>query len=367
MKLRKSKENQDKALSKYTKRLIKLIRNTAGLNRNVDNFYYLDIFFGREYFLNQDTVYVTTYGGWTYDVMENETDSINLIDLYSVKLLKEYPKTIDDIEFETILKNEKYSYSKNDFLTWIDEPSEIIKSVDLPYYRIIQVLLDKKLPNRKTPMARLIKQTLKPDSILHEWSCCRIFCQPDKFTNIWVYDFPKEFEEPYFFLTDSPYLRYTTKIAVLDFKTPTYRKKDYDKGIYKRENVKRKLWKLDEDYIKELIEFLKSPADVDPLMYKGNLQKYAKTKWQEMIFEYNHNSAGWGWDETGFSIPPEKDTNRHSDVEALSFDLPIPDYTKLAIDDAEELSNYAKELMRPENLAGPFNTTEELMEWLEED
>ena len=49
-----------------------------------------------------------------------------------------------------------------------------------------------------------------------------------------------------------------------------------------------------------------------------------------MIFDYNHNSAGWGWGEGGFDIPPEKESDRFSDAPALPFDLPIPDYTKLA-------------------------------------
>ena len=50
---------------------------------------------------------------------------------------------------------------------------------------------------------------------------------------------------------------------------------------------------------------------------------------KQLLFEYNQNTAGWGWGETGFNIPPEKDTNRSSEVEALPFDLSIPDYRQL--------------------------------------
>ena len=167
-----------------------------------------------------------------------------------------------------------------------------------------------------------VKLAVQSVNVLHEWSLHRCFCD-EKFNNIWVYDFPDVNEEPYFFITDSPWIQDTAKIAVLNFKNPTY----HSKGIYKRGNVKRKSWMLDENYIKELMEFLNSPSDRTD-SYNG-YKKYVKTNWQQLIFEYNHNTAGWGWGETGFDIPPEKDTQRFSEVEALPFDLSIPDYTKL--------------------------------------
>ena len=163
----------------------------------------------------------------------------------------------------------------------------------------------------------LLKLAVQPILFLHEWSSHRVFCTPKRFSNIWVYDFPEKEEEPSFYILDNDF-----RVAVLKFKAPEY----LFKGIYKRGLVKTKCFELDKEYIKELIEFLKSPADTDEI-YKG--KKYVKTRWQQLIFEYNHNTAGWGWGETGFDISPEKDTNRTSQVEALPFDLPIPDYTKL--------------------------------------
>ena len=57
----------------------------------------------------------------------------------------------------------------------------------------------------------------------------------------------------------------TRKIAVIDIKTPTYHKmrikKIGNQKIYKQGIVKFKNWELDEECIKELIEFLKSPCD----------------------------------------------------------------------------------------------------------
>lgn len=176
-------------------------------------------------------------------------------------------------------------------------------------------------------LMELAKLTIQPIDELHEWSCHRVFSGQEN-SNIWVYDCPKLEEEPSFFVTDSPFLQETTKVAVLNFKTPTYN----TKTIYKRGNVKRKAWELDKQDIDNLLVFLNAPYDKDIEGNQLSYDKYVKTNWQQLIFEYNHNTAGWGWGETKFDIPPEKDLDRLSNLEALSFDLPIPDYTKLLND-----------------------------------
>ena len=169
----------------------------------------------------------------------------------------------------------------------------------------------------------LIRLAVQPVLILHEWSCHRCFCKPDLFGHIWVYDFPDKNEEPSFFITD----KHFTKVAVLKFKSAEY----LFKGIYKRNLAKAKGWELNEQEKKELTEFFNKPSARADEYGNGSLyegyKKYVKTNWQQLIFEYNHNTAGWGEDD--FNTPPEKDTDRLSEVEALSFDLPIPDYTKL--------------------------------------
>jgi len=172
----------------------------------------------------------------------------------------------------------------------------------------------------------LLKQTIQPVDILHEWSCHRCFCDINLFGAIWVHDFLNKNEEPYFFITDSIYLQDTTKIAVLNFKNPKY----HYKGIFKKDNVKRKGWKLNEKEINKLIEFLNKPSKRVNEYYGGSLdtayKKYVKTNWQQLIFEYNHNTALWGWNGKGFTIPPEEDETQY---EALPFSLSIPDYRKL--------------------------------------
>ena len=178
-------------------------------------------------------------------------------------------------------------------------------------------------------LLELVKKCVQPVDDLHEWCCHRCFCHPELFGAIWVYDFPFDDEEPSFFITDSQYLWETTKIATINFKSPTYN----TKGIYKRDNVKRLGWELNEQEKIELTEFFKKPSDRADEHGGGSLyegyKKYVKTNWQQLIFEYNHNTAGWGWGEDNFDTPPEKEADRLSEIEALSFDLPIPDYTKL--------------------------------------
>jgi len=79
----------------------------------------------------------------------------------------------------------------------------------------------------------------------------------------------------------------------------------------------------------------KSPSDRADDYGSGQLydayKKYVETNWQQLIFEYNHNTAGWCLGDSEFDIPPEKDTDRFTEIEALPFDLQMPDYTKLVI------------------------------------
>lgn len=164
----------------------------------------------------------------------------------------------------------------------------------------------------------LVKLTIQPVLVLHEWSCHRCFTKQNLFGDIFVYDFPSIDEEPSFFITD----KYFTKIAVLKFKKPEY----LFKGIYKREMAKAKGWELNTQEIKELVEFLQSPSDRakenETGKYFQGYKKYVKTNWQQLIFEYNHNTAYWDIDKDIVS-------KVEGEIEQLPFDLPIPDYTKL--------------------------------------
>lgn len=170
-------------------------------------------------------------------------------------------------------------------------------------------------------LMELVKLTIQPVEKDCGWAIHRIFSRNDiPFDNIWVDDFPEKNEEPYFFITDNAYSWKTTKIAVLNFKSATYHSADF----YQQGRIKFPKWELDKNYLKKLVDFLKSPAVLSETerKYYGD---WVKTNWQKLIFEYNHNTAGWD----NKNLPPEKDPDRLADVEALPFDLPIPDYTKI--------------------------------------
>lgn len=67
---------------------------------------------------------------------------------------------------------------------------------------------------------------------------------------------------------------------------------------------------------------------------------------EEEVKRYTHNE----------SISTEEMKNLNNSLEKLN-------------EDEEELSDYVKELIKPENLIGPFNSTEDMMKslWDEED
>ena len=93
--------------------------------------------------------------------------------------------------------------------------------------------------------------------------------------------------------------------------------------------VKAKGWKLNKKEIKELMEFLQSPSngmnDYGSGKFYDGYKKYVKTNWQQLIFEYNHNTAYW-------DIGEQINGKVEGKIEQLPFDLPMPDYTKLAKD-----------------------------------
>ena len=67
--------------------------------------------------------------------------SMNLVELYKIKLYNKYPKTLKDISFEVvILKDPRFTFLPDEFFDWIDMPSEINEAVDLPYYKVIKFL-----------------------------------------------------------------------------------------------------------------------------------------------------------------------------------------------------------------------------------
>ena len=79
------------------------------------------------------------------------------------------------------------------------------------------------------------------------------------------------------------------------------------------------------------MDFLQSPSERakenETGKYFQGYKKYVKTNWQQLIFEYNHNTAYWGWGDNGFDEPVLEKVE--GEIEQLPFNLPIPNYTKM--------------------------------------
>ena len=417
MKLKTIKsKNGNPEYTQFLAKEIALIKKQCNINE-AETVYFLCHHKWKQIFLINGIIYVANV---TCELDKNRhrvISSMNLVELYKIKLYNKYPKTLKDISFEVvILKDPRFTFQPDEFFDWIDMPSEINEAVDLPYYKVIKFLnnyskdifrteryqfyskwdgdgnfitniyaydlknqaemklyiptksakIDGKweflspetakdvviddlsgqlsnyaklqckneflqLANEINPqygiknywLMELVKLTIQPIDELHEWSIHRVFTGK-YFNNIWVYDHPDIGEEPYFMLISEGF----TKVAVINFKSPTY----HIKGIYKQGNTKAKGWELTSKEIKELMYFLNSPSDRADEYGSGQLheayKKYVKTNWQQLIFEYNHNTAGWGWGDEGFEVPPSGKPNK---IEQLPFDLPIPIYPCLII------------------------------------
>ncbi len=413
MKLEKIRQNKDKYLTKYVFKQIELIKSELKLPLNA-RIYYLCYSNWFNYFLYKNKVIISIFD-CDRNIYDCNLESLKLTDLYVITLLNEYPKTCSDIIFETVKQGEK-AYIPEDFLNWIDMPSEINVEVDLPYYKVIKFLqkynhktfrtkdylfyskkdnefcytlnwyakdlknnaelklyipdkfveqttgewknippqnlrdfiavdLSGKLSKNKIRQCKkaflefaneyceeletknfyaleLVKQTIQPVENDYGWAVHRIFAGNNKFVNIWVSDFMLKDEEPYFIITDTDLSRETTSAVTINMKNAKYHKK----GIYKQGLIKFKSWELGEKYIKELIEFFKSPInEADKEYYNYNAKKYVKTNWQRLIYEYNYNTAGYGIDENGCTTPLYDEP----DIEPLPLNLPMPDYIKL--------------------------------------
>ena len=409
----KSKQT-DEHYTKYVFKEIDLIKEQCQIN---DPIFFLGYFYFGQVFLSGNSIYVSNYH-IEYKDHEPILETMVLTELYEIELLKDYPKTSDDLTIKTILSNDKQKFNADKFLFWIDEPCDINHEIDTPYYEVIKFLnkytkdtfsterysfyskrdedlnfinnfyvYDKKnklefklyslddfseigenawvytpplsikdvaiddlgqnlseyqklkckkeflkVANEENEIFKvknywvmeLVKLTIQPVLVLHEWSCHRCFCKPKLFGDIWVYDVPEVNEEPSFFITDAHF----TKVAVLKFKSAEY----LFKGIYKRGLAKAKGWKLNKQEIKELKYFLQSPSEENETetetgKYFQGYKKHVKTNWQHLIFEYNHNTAYWGWGDNGFDEPILEKVE--GEIEQLPFDLQIPNYTKI--------------------------------------
>lgn len=317
----------DKNLTYTTQEFLNWIDEPCRITENVDNLYSDVIYFLNNYqkgtfrtkdyifYIKKDNNFSLITNFYAYDIKNKATMKLYALESWD-KDKKIYlpPTCLKDVAVEVLhgkLSTYQQRKCKLEFLKYANQFTADENFIVANYW-----------------LMELVKQTVQPVEYTRGWCVHRVFAgivdgEPKEFTNIWVEDFPNIDEEPSFLLTDSPTFN-ITKVAVLNFKTATYHSTS---PIYKSGCVKYKRWDLDSNYLKNLVEFFKSP--VDEKCYYTVPRKYVKTNWQKLIFEYNHNTAGWGWGDTGFDIPPEKDSECLYDIKALPFNLPMPDYTKI--------------------------------------
>ena len=139
MKLKKHKLPQDKYLAKPSIIEKKLLKKLLKLNRKA-RLLYLGYFYSYNFFLYKNIIIISLCNA---DRDKNSNwilKTLSIENCYTITLLKEYPKTFDDIEFKTIVENDSYNYPVKHFLEWIDRPSDLTVNIDLPFYKIITFL-----------------------------------------------------------------------------------------------------------------------------------------------------------------------------------------------------------------------------------
>ena len=136
MRLKKIKQLEDKYLTKYIIQEKTILRKLLNLDASIEIFY-LGYFYSKDFFLYKDKILISD---WTIQHNKNNKDdekTIKITECYSITLLKEYPQNISDIDFKVILIPINNFFTTNNFLEWIDRPSNITEEIDLPFYKII--------------------------------------------------------------------------------------------------------------------------------------------------------------------------------------------------------------------------------------
>lgn len=148
-KLKKIKKYKDEYLSKYVYAMIKHIKQTFNISTD-EKVFYLGYKCGVESFLYKNKIiYVSldfedNQDRWLNNGNKNRKFNINI--LYTIDMLKEYPKTNSDIVFRQIANNKKLNKEEliAKFFDWIDSPNCITQEIDFPNYKVIKYLQDYK-------------------------------------------------------------------------------------------------------------------------------------------------------------------------------------------------------------------------------
>ena len=139
MKLKTIKEKQgDTHYTKYAFKTADLIKIECKISQSAKMFFLGYFYFG-QIFLCDDRIYVT-HTKFEYDVhREPIVETMTLVELQEILLLKDYPKNQNDIEIKTIVGDNNPSLI-DIFLNWIDEPCDLNENIDSPYWEVIKFL-----------------------------------------------------------------------------------------------------------------------------------------------------------------------------------------------------------------------------------
>lgn len=95
------------------------------------------------------TIYtLDSWGKWNYFLYNNKIIVANILypdglednsSIFSVTMLKEIPKTKNDISID-IIRNGKQKYTVKEFLNWLSSPSQITETVDATYLDVVKFL-----------------------------------------------------------------------------------------------------------------------------------------------------------------------------------------------------------------------------------
>ena len=173
----KSKQS-DTHYTKCVFETINLIKSRVNLSSDFP-FYLLSWYKSRQIFLNDGKLYVAK-ADFDYDEKHNPIlESTKLTELSEIKLYYDSKGILADIDINIIIRNDEGSLWFDDIMPWFEEPSEINREVDLPYFEVIKFL------------KKYNKETFKKDKYL-------FFPKTDgnsNFTfNIYAYDFKNKIE-----------------------------------------------------------------------------------------------------------------------------------------------------------------------------
>ena len=141
MKLKTIKsKNGNPEYTQFLAKEIALIKKQCNIDE-AETVYFLCHHKWKQIFLINGVIYVANVSCELDKNRHRVISSMNLVELYKIKLYNKYPKTLKDISFEVvILKDPRFTFLPDEFFDWIDMPSEINEAVDFPYYKVIKFL-----------------------------------------------------------------------------------------------------------------------------------------------------------------------------------------------------------------------------------